>query len=120
MDWCWKNQDEEKCREEGKNGKFNTHCAGETLKVVTLKKKVRYIDIWPFPGTEIYEASRRLGNKTPQLCMFTDCQLLSTRDERQQQAACQMENNAHVGPVAKFDTETQEDKGPFNQMGVVK
>jgi hypothetical protein len=28
MDWCWKNQCEEKYGEEGKNGEFNTHGAG--------------------------------------------------------------------------------------------
>lgn len=47
-------------------------------------------------------------------------QLLSTQDERQQQAACQMENNVHVGLVPKFVTEIQEDKGPFDQIGVMK
>ena len=44
MDRCWKNQDEEKYREEGKNWEFNTHGAGESLKGVTLKKKARIVD----------------------------------------------------------------------------
>jgi hypothetical protein len=45
----------------------------------------------------------------------TPVQLLSTRDERLQQAACQMENNVHVGLVPNFVRETQEDKGSFDQ-----
>lgn len=110
MDRCWKNQDEEKCGEEGKNREFNTHGAGEYLKGKTLKRR-RNVDLL-FPGTEIYEAS--LVNKTPQLCMFTDCAWLCNcclrEDERQQQASCQMENKAHVELVPKFGTETQQDK----------
>lgn len=39
MDWCWKNQGEEKYGEEGKNGEFNTHGAGEFLKGVALKRR---------------------------------------------------------------------------------
>jgi len=31
-----------------------------------------------------------------------------------------MENNEHVELVPKFATEAQEDKGPFDQIGVVK
>jgi len=37
MDRCWKDQDEEKCGEEGINGEFNTHGAGESLNGVGLK-----------------------------------------------------------------------------------
>jgi hypothetical protein len=39
MDWCWKNQDEEKCGEERKNGELNTHGTGEFLKGAALKRR---------------------------------------------------------------------------------
>ena len=39
MDWCWKYQGEEKYGEEGKNGEFNTHGAGESLKRAAIKRR---------------------------------------------------------------------------------
>jgi hypothetical protein len=36
VDLCWKNQDEEKGREEGKNGELDTHGAGELQREPTL------------------------------------------------------------------------------------
>jgi len=41
VDLCWKNQDEEKDREDGKNGELDTHSTGESLKVPTLKTGAR-------------------------------------------------------------------------------
>jgi len=38
VDWCRKNQDEEKYGEEGKYGEFNTHDAGEFPMGVALKR----------------------------------------------------------------------------------
>ena len=37
MNLRWKNQEEEKSREEGKNGELDTHGAGESLRVPGLK-----------------------------------------------------------------------------------
>jgi hypothetical protein len=83
MDWCWKNQDEKKYGEEGKNREFNTHGAGESLNGVTLKRR-RNIDICiclALRYTRHLEGL--LGNKTPQLGYVyrvqTPVQLLSTR-----------------------------------------
>ena len=66
MDWCWKNQDEKKYGEEGKNREFNTHGVGESLNGVTLKRR-RNIDICiglALRYTRHLEGL--LGNKTPQ------------------------------------------------------
>jgi hypothetical protein len=98
MDWCWKNQDEEKCGEERKNREFNAHGPFLVLKYTRHPEGL-------------------LGNKTPQLCKFTErecqCNCCLREDGRLQQAACQMENNVHVELVPKFDTRTQEDKEPY-------
>jgi hypothetical protein len=39
VDLCWENQGEEKRREEGKKGEFNTHGAGESQKEPALKRR---------------------------------------------------------------------------------
>jgi hypothetical protein len=103
MDWCWKNQDEEKCGEEGINGEFNTHGSGESLKGVGLKRRREMST----SALSLYRniRGRRLTREQDAPVMHVDrvrmpVQQLSTRGERQQQAACQMENNVHVGLVA--------------------
>jgi hypothetical protein len=120
MDWCWKNQDEEKCGEERKNREFNAHGAGESLNEVTLKRRreMSNMNICPFLVLKYTRHPEGLlGNKTPQLCKFTErecqCNCCLREDGRLQQAACQMENNVHVELVPKFDTRTQEDKEPY-------
>lgn len=41
MNLRWKNQEEEKSGEEGKNGELGTHSAGESLRVPALKTRRR-------------------------------------------------------------------------------
>jgi hypothetical protein len=48
MDWCWKNQDEEKSGEEGNNGEFNTHGVAESPKGAAIRRKARNVNIRPF------------------------------------------------------------------------
>jgi hypothetical protein len=41
MNLRWKNQEEEKSREEGKNGELDTHDAGKSLRVSALKTRCK-------------------------------------------------------------------------------
>lgn len=76
MDWCWKNQDEEKYGEEGKNREFNTHGSGKSPKRATLKRRRELSTRLFLEQKYTSQPEGSLGNKAPQLCMFTECEHL--------------------------------------------
>jgi hypothetical protein len=101
--------------------------SGEPLKGATLKRRR---DMLSCPFLEQKYTSHPqglLGNKTPQLYMFTErellcnCCLRGTSVSNKRLARWKtMRTWGCPGLVPKFVTEIQEHKGPFDQIGVMK